>query len=64
MFWTFFRRKPLNEAIVKMKEKGYFTKLENKWWWDRSQCKLYDLKARLTKKSILLLIDSILYFKR
>ena len=44
---TLFYRKPLNEAIVKMKERGDITNLENKWWWERSQCKLYDLKVCL-----------------
>lgn len=39
-------RKPLNEAVVRLKEKGEIAKLESKWWGERSQCRLYDIKVR------------------
>lgn len=35
----------LNLAILHLKENGDLTKLENKWWYDRSECKSKDSKV-------------------
>ncbi|RWS06424.1 glutamate receptor-like protein, partial [Dinothrombium tinctorium] len=37
-------RVDLNLAVLHLKENGDLTKLENKWWYDRSECKTKDSK--------------------
>ncbi|KAI1299268.1 Glutamate receptor 1 [Halotydeus destructor] len=37
-------RVPLNLAVLALTENGDLTKLENKWWYDRSECKSKDTK--------------------
>lgn len=32
----------MNLAVLHLKENGDLTKLENKWWYDRSECKNRD----------------------
>lgn len=34
----------LNLAVLHLTEKGDLTRLENKWWYDRSECKSNDIK--------------------
>ncbi|EAA11672.5 AGAP006027-PA [Anopheles gambiae str. PEST] len=35
-------RDPINLAVLSLKENGELTKLVNKWWFDRTECKHYD----------------------
>lgn len=32
-------REPINLAVLSLKENGELTKLMNKWWFDRTECK-------------------------
>jgi hypothetical protein len=38
-------RDSLNLAVLHLKENGDLTKLENKWWYDRSECKIKEQKV-------------------
>ena len=38
-------RDSLNLAVLYLKENGDLTKLENKWWFDRSECKIKEKKV-------------------
>ncbi|GBN59388.1 Glutamate receptor 1 [Araneus ventricosus] len=39
-------RDQLNLAVLSLKEKGDLARLENKWWFDRSECRNGDTKVR------------------
>ena len=39
-------RDRLNLAVLQMKENGDLARLENKWWYDRSECRTTDSKVR------------------
>lgn len=34
-----FSRNDINLAVLSLKENGELTKLQNKWWFDRTECK-------------------------
>lgn len=34
-----FPRDPINLAVLTLKENGELTKLKNKWWYDRTECR-------------------------
>ncbi len=42
-------RDSLNLAVLHLKENGDLTKLENKWWYDRSECKIKEQKVLILK---------------
>ncbi|GFW55013.1 hypothetical protein TNCV_2786281 [Trichonephila clavipes] len=42
----------LNLAVLSLKEKGDLARLENKWWFDRSECRNGDTKVGFRDISI------------
>ncbi|RWS30221.1 glutamate receptor 1-like protein, partial [Leptotrombidium deliense] len=52
---TYFCRVRLNLAVLHLKENGDLQKLQNKWWFDRSECKDKvdrDMQSSLTLQNV------------
>lgn len=42
VFYFYFRRESINLAVLSLIENGELAKLQNKWWYDRTECKQSD----------------------